>query len=206
MSEAKRVVLGVDLVEFFRQEIVKARDDLGVKMNDATEFYLVNLLCDFSRRDERSRAGELGNEPLALLYKRALEAEISERLHLLKGLGDTSLYLAGFFTDRIDHTAVDVGYYITMGGHAYTDLATLMGQKRQGGTFAQLYNHLAGKFTDWVDVLNEISDRSRHQGSSDADLVKIYDRWRRTGSKRLRRQLHARGLITAEGLPTEYAQ
>ena len=205
MSDPKKMVLEVGLVDFFRQEVVQARGELGLKMSEGTEFYLVNLLVEFGHHGD-TRVGSPGSEPLALQYKRALDAELAERLILLKALADSSLYVAGFFTDRIDATAVDVSYYITMGGHAYQELAGLMGQRRQGATFAKLYGHLAHKFTDWVDVLNQISERSRSQTDRDVDLLKLYDRWVRTGSQRLRRQLHAHGLLTAEGLPTEYAQ
>ena len=60
MSE---LILSNDLGEFFRKEVTHARSALGIGLSELTEYYLVNLLCDFSRG---SRGPEVGHEPLAL--------------------------------------------------------------------------------------------------------------------------------------------
>ena len=204
MVDGPKVILSTDLSEFFRTEVMAARDEVGVKMSDLTEFYIVNLLCEFSKRQQGQSVP--GAEPLAFMYKRAAEADLAERAHLLKDLGDVALYVAGFFTDFIDRSLVDVDYYIGMGGTAYSDLSGLVGSQRHGETFAELYSQLAVKFTDLVDVLNQVSDRSHVKSDSDADLLKMYDRWARTGSTRIRKLLLERGLIAQDGLPTEYVQ
>lgn len=204
MGEAPRVILSNDLSDFFRTEVVTARSECGVAMSDLTEYYIVNLLCEFSKRDGVTAAP--GSEPLAMMYKRALEADLAERAALLKNLGDVALYVAGFFTDFIEKSLVDVDYYISMGGNAYSNLSGIVGNQRHGETFAELYGQLSMKFTDLVDVLNQIAERSSNKSVTDADLLKLYDRWARTGSERLRKVLLERGLITSEGLPTEYIQ
>lgn len=204
MGEDKRVIVTNDLSEFFHHEVTSARADLGVKLSDVTEFYLVNLLCEFSHRD--ANALTPGAEPLAFMYKRAREAMPAERVQLLKHLGDVALYMSGFFTDFIERSLVDVDYYISMGGTAYSDLSGIVGGKRRGGTFADMYYQLAANFTELVDILNEISDKSKQQGARSADLLKLYDRWTRTGSERIRKLLLARGMLATRGLPTEFIQ
>lgn len=204
MGDIKRVIVSHDLTEFFHNEVTCARADLGVSLNETTEFYLVNLLCDFSRRDKKNITP--GEEPLAFMYKRAREANPTERVVLLKDLGDVALYMSGFFTDFIERSLVDVDYYISMGGTAYSDLSGLVGAQRHGGTFAEMYNQLAVRFTELVDILNQISDRSAKNSDADKDLLKLYDRWTRTGSERIRKLLLAKGLLTAPGLPTEFNQ
>ena len=204
MPETKRVVLSRDLTEFFRQEVSEARSELGVKMTDLTEYYLVNLLCEFSRRDGVGAAP--GEEPLAFLYKRASEATLAQRVQILKNLGDVALYMAGFFTDFVERSLVDVDYYISMGGNAYSNLSGIVGNQRHGETFGELYGQMAHKFTELVDVLNQISDRTRDKSDRDADLLKMYDRFARTGSERLRRVLLEKGLLTNDSVPTEYIQ
>jgi len=190
------LILSKDLGEFFRKEVSTAQTSLGIGLSELTEYYLVNLLCDFSRGP---RAPELGHEPLALQYKRALEARPGERFHLLKNLGDESLYVAGFFAESIERSLVDVGYYISMGGNAYGSLSEMMGAQRNGATFAELYEELAEGFPGLVDLLNEVADRARAKAEDDHDLLKIYERWLRTGSTRAQRQLHERGLFVRDG-------
>ena len=202
MAESLLVVSN-DLGEFFRQEITSAKESLGIKISDVAEYYLVNLLCEFSKHAHKP---ELGSQPLALQYKNAIESAPNERLHLLKSLGDESLYLAGFFSEFIERSLVDVGYYISMGGTAYGSLSELMGTRRHGDTFAELYDQLAVRFPELVDVLNQVCDRARSKGEDSHGLLRLYERWLRTGSTRVQRLLHESGLFVRDGLPDDYEQ
>ena len=198
------VILETDLNEFFRDEVGVARSDLGVEIDEMTEFYVVNLLCDYSMCGPSMPAP--GAEPLALLHKRANEASMATRMKLLKNLGDVALYVSGFFAEFIERSLVDIDYYISMGGNAYGSLSDIVGGKPQGDTFAGLYNKLSDQFTEIVDLLMEISDRHHQTKNADADLLKLYDRWARTGSERIQKLLLEKGLIPTDGLPTEYIQ
>jgi hypothetical protein len=192
-----------DLRGFFREEVLAAKTSLRVPIPETTEFYLVQLLCDFSsRKDDRTPT----EEPLAFLYKRATESIAAEQVQCYKNLGDVALYVAGYFTDFIEGSMVDVDYYISMGGTAYNSLASLVGSQRHGGQFAELYGQLARQFTELVDVLNVVASRASSKGGKDGDLLKLYDRYARTGSAHLRRQLLARGMLPQTGLPTDYNQ
>lgn len=205
MTVGRRVIVSKNLGEFFHTEVNQARTDLGVELSELTEFYLVQLLCDFSRRETAPTTP--GAEPLALMYKKAVEANFEQRVQLLKNLGDVALYMSGFFTDAIERSLVDLDYYISMGGGAYNHLSGLVGSQRHGETLGELYLQLGNKFTELVDVLNQISDRAREQqGEGDKDLLKLYDRWARTGSQRLRKLLLDKGLTPTDGLPLDYLQ
>lgn len=200
MSQSGRVILSNGLGEFFRQEVSAARDSMGLELTELTEHYLVNMLCDFSRLENQPKPGE---EPLALLYKRALEASWAERAQLLKNLGDLALYVAGFFTEHVERSMVDIDYYISMGGGAYNHLSDLVSSQRSGETFAHIYCQLAEKFADLVELLNKISGQSRVQ---DQQLLRMYDRWVRTRNQRVRERLVQSGLIPHDELPDEYVQ
>jgi hypothetical protein len=52
----------------------------------------------------------------------------------------------------------------------------------EGETFSPVFAELAEKFLRFVDVLAEVSERS--SCSSNADLLRLYERWLRTGSRR----------------------
>jgi hypothetical protein len=205
MSERRTLILSTDLGEFFRSEVSQARSDLGLELTELTEYYVVNLLCDFSRRTDTQP--EPGGEPLALMYKRALEAPPAQRLQILKGLGDLALYVSGFFAEMIEKSLVDIDYYVSMGGQAYANASTLVGRTARGDQFAELYDQLAKRFTELVDLLAQISDRNRGATPASADLLKLYDRWARTGSARIRKLLIEKGLVPPSDDPsTEYIQ
>jgi hypothetical protein len=189
------VTLERDLAEFFRGEVFEARSQLGIELSEHTEFYLVNLLCDFTRTGVSPSPGD---EPLALLYKRALESSLGDRLRILKELGDVALYVSGFFVEFIERSLVDLDYYISMGGNAYRNVSGLMGRHRGGDQLAALYGQLAGRFTVLVNLLNEVADRARDRDLRDRDVLRLYERWLLTRSERLRQQLIDAGVLPIE--------
>ena len=199
------LIAGGDLKEFFKQEIDDARVDLGMQLQPLTEYYLVNLLVEYSHCAPSKAVP--GDEPLALLYKRALDATPAERVQLLRNLGDVALYVSGFFSESIERSMVDLDYYISMGGNAYNSLSNMMASRRHGETFAEVYCKLAGRFAELVDLLMEVADRSRTKSAGkDVDLLRVYDLWARTGSERSRKILLEKGLVPQQGIPVEYNQ
>ncbi len=203
-SSSTGVIVQTDLSDFFRQEVSEARDALGIDVTELTEFYLVNLLCDYSKPGQVPMPGE---EPLAILYQRSLEASTAERIQILKNLGDVALYASGFFAEFIERSIVDLSYYISMGGNAYSSLSGIVsnqggwGRTGRDSAFAEVYRQLAGRFEEVVAILAEVCDRSRQAAQGDAAIVQLYDRWSRTGDARVQRLLREKGLLDGDGGP-----
>src|SRR5581483_3815882 len=160
-----------------------------VEVQESTEFYLVNLLSEFVASEQLFRSAEHEVEPLAFMLKRAQETSGFERVRELKKLGDTSLYVSGFFAASLERKLVDIDYYISMGGRAYTVLSEIF----QGGGAGSLYDELAQKFVKLVDLLSEVSERAALGTNKGA--LRLYERFVRTGSERIARLLSERGLL-----------
>lgn len=193
--QTQSLIMGVELVDFFRQEVVAAAAHVGVQLDPASEWYLVQLLCEQSNGHDTQ---QIGREPLALLYGRAAAAPDTERAKLLKALGDRALYVAGFFAESVERSLVDVDYYVTMGGRAYSELSgILLGHRRTQGV-QQVYQKLGRGFARYVDVLNQVASRSRGLSGNDADLLRLYERWVRTKNVRVKKMLQGRGLSVRE--------
>ena len=203
MSDDSTVIVTSGLQRFFRDQLSDATQILGVNLQEAIEFYLVNLLCDYSHTATRRAPGD---EPLALLYKKAIEAELVDSIPLYKDLGDTSLYVSGFFGESIARSMVDVDYYISMGGTAYASLGNLVSTYRRSQAMAELYFQLAENFGEIVAVLNQIAALSSGHNKSDAELVKLYSNWLRTKNPRIHKILLEKGLVTAFDPPDENLQ
>ena len=90
---------------------------------------------------------------------------------VLQRVGDTSLFVAGFFGDGFARKLVDVDYYIDMGGAAYGWLSENVRGTVRGRAFSGVFAELARKFRDFVDVLAEIRDSGR--ASDDFDILRI---------------------------------
>jgi hypothetical protein len=124
--------------------------------------------------------------------KEAIEAPPERRSSIFKSMGDTSLYVAGYFQDYFNRKTFDISYYITMGQGAFENLSELMRREFSDPHFAEIYQEIAHRFYDLVEVLATVSDAP---GSDRSDnLLAIYDRWNQTQSERLRKILEENGI------------
>jgi hypothetical protein len=177
-------------VEFFREQLTRAMEHQRVSTSAFTEYYLVNLLTS-AIRGEPVQAGDVEDveTPLALLYVRAMQATRPERARLLRTMGDTALFVSGFFADSLQRKTADLEYYRAMGGQAYARLS-----QETGSAFApDVFDELAGRFAQFADVLWEVSEVSRINASNHS-VLQLYERWLQTGSPRSAELLALRGI------------
>jgi hypothetical protein len=194
-----QLVTARSLKEFFKTLLEEVIRRQKVMVAETTEFYLVNLLAEFASSDNLFSEGEGGRkeqEPLAVLYHRALQQQRDERIRTLRRLGDVSLYQAGFFSGALREGPVGQDYYIQMGGAAYGQVADLA----PGAGFSAVYRELCAKFRALVDVLEEISARGLVRNGP-AGTLKVYESWVRTGNDRLEQVLVDAGMVMPKGLP-----
>jgi len=193
-----RVQPVASLQEFFKDSVETALRKQGVAADDHTAFYLVNLLTLFTRVDSRVD----GDKPLALMLADAAEAgDAHERNFVLQRIGDTSLFVAGFFSESFARKLVDVDYYIDIGGAAYGSLSASVRGTMRGRAFGEVFAELARKFRDFVDVLTEVRDAAK--GSADTDVLRLYEVWLKTRSERAARLLRSRGIEPNQALDVD---
>jgi hypothetical protein len=184
--------------EFFHELVESAMARQHVKAADLTEFYLVNLLCQYVRIDGHDRRAE-HTQPLALRLARAVESEGSEQRARLRSIGDFSLFMSGFFSDSFTRTAVDIDYYKSMGEYAYGSLS-----RADDDAFADVFGELSRKFVGFVDVLADISEHTTLARAT--DILRLYERWLRTGSERDGQRLVERGILPNQSIGKRFVQ
>lgn len=182
-------------LEFFREQLEQAMAHQKVSTSAFTEHYLVHLLAG-SLRAERLPQREPGFDetPLALVYVRALNASRRERARILRMLGDTALFVSGFFADSVNRGLVDLSYYREMGGIAY---GRLQHEPDESGYTPDVFGELSERFSEFADLLCEISENTRL--GSVASIVQLYERWLQTGSRRSARLLQEQGITPLAG-------
>ncbi|MGH9311644.1 MAG: hypothetical protein ACRD09_13405 [Vicinamibacterales bacterium] len=184
--------------EYFRELVESAVARQRLEVGELTSFYLVNLLCGFVRL-ERGASATLDDEPLALRLAQALDSGGAEQRARLRNLGDLSLFVSGFFSDSLSRKTVDVDYYVSMGEYAYGSLS-----RSEEAALACIFSELASKFCSVADVLSDVSERSAL--TSNADLLRLYERWLRTGSRRNGQLLAERGIVPNASLGSRFIQ
>jgi hypothetical protein len=181
-------------VEYFKELVETALARQRITAQELTSFYVVQLLAGFLQRPADS-----GGEPLALKLATALEADDLRQRVTLREIGDISLFISGFFSDSLRRKLVDVDYYAAMGGYAYNAL-----RRWETDTFSPVFGELADKFGAFVDVLSEVSERTAC--SSNADLLRLYEKWLKTGSRRSGQLLVERGVVPNASLKLNRVQ
>jgi hypothetical protein len=183
--------------EYFKELVDQALARQHVEAGQLTAYYLVNLLCQYVRLDSRTRSHD--EEPLAIQLTRALQTGGSEQRARLRDLGDFSLFTSGFFSDSLRRRPVDVDYYVSMGEYAYGSLS-----RRDEDRFAEVFGELARRFVGYMDVLADVSERTAV--TSSADLLRLYEKWLRTGSSRDGKKLVDRGIVPNASIGKRFIQ
>jgi hypothetical protein len=184
---------------YFQEVVGEALRSRNVEATEAASSYLVDLLCEYAHPDEQ--AGSTLSQPLTFLLRDALEASGPERFQRLRGLGDGVLYVVGFFGGHIDSKGLHRGYIVNVGSTAYREAAAMLRRSaRVGGQGPDVLTELASKFERFAEVLGEVADTALASNARDPRaVIKLYERWLRTGSNRLAEELGARGLIPTRG-------
>ena len=180
-----------DVHVFFRDKLSAAMKRCDLYAREATEFYLVQLLSDFVA----STPQDILSKPLAERLGRALTASGAEALRRFKQLGDLALFVSGFFADHLDSRGVSRRYVSDLGGQAYAAAGGLACRSR-GSAVArdpEVYAELSDRFDAFAGVLNDVREDTTLR--TPRDVLRLYERWRRTGSPLLARRLRAEGVF-----------
>lgn len=182
-----------DLRFWFRERLDDALGRHRIDAPEETRAYLVELLAAMGLGRRRAP----GLRPLALQLKDAREAQGIERLRLYRALGDDALCLAGLFRDHIEGRGLSAGYVHTMGGGAYESAGVLAVQSANEAVRIDVYRDLSRRFATFAELLEEVRETTTLR--TPQDIVKLYDRWRRTGSPRLAARLTREGVYPTRG-------
>lgn len=192
----KRPELTASSKDYFGEALDCAFQHLKMPASPLSKSYLVDLLqfymfsSNLFSLDEET--GRYKRETLAELYLKSQNLPTTQKMELLKKLGDTSLYISGFFGDSLNRKMVDIDYYAEMGGVAYGNLSQIASDEK----LSLVYTDLSRRFLGFVDALTLVSQTASLQ--SNGDLLRLYDRYVSTGSRLAEEQLREKGMLNAD--------
>jgi len=167
---------------------------------EAAEFYLAGLLADYAKPDRLE--AEALDRPLTLLLDEALHTAGRERFERLRSLGDGVLYTSGFFADHLSTRGVELRYVRALGARAYDSAAAMLRQSAGDGSGApDVFRELADNFAMFAEVVSRVADvlQANSAHNSNRQVVRLYERWVKTGSAPLAVALAGRGLTPQRG-------
>lgn len=186
--------------EYFSKVVQEGFSQRRVQTFPQVQDYLVSVLTHYVDvrnlyEPEFDEAGQRQPQTLSEMYLIAQQAEASKKTELLKKMGDKSLYISGFFGDSLQRKLVDIDYYARMGGMAFAALSSTTKED----VSAKVYGELSRRFLDLVEVLTFISQSAFIQ--NDSSVLRLYDRYLRTGSSIAREKLIEMGVLTPTHQP-----
>lgn len=185
--------------EYFKELVESALSRQHLRANELTSYYLVDLLCRFVRPDQRIPYSDDSGEPLALRLGRALDSAGLEQRARLRNLGDFSLFMSGFFSDSLHRSVVHIDYYVSMGEYAYASLS-----RRDVDAYGEVFSELARNFVPFMDVLADVSEQTTSRSA--VDVLRLYEKWLRTGSPRDGQRLAGRGIVPNASIGNKFIQ
>jgi hypothetical protein len=181
------LTLAASVDEFFHEVVTEALEDVAVDASEPAGWYLVGLLGDFTRARPT-------DEPLGMKLAQASH-DPGERVRTLKEVGDTTLYITGYFAESLTRSLVDADYYVGLGQNAYGQLA-----RYQGGSISEVYAELSAKFPAFVDVLAKVRKRiTIAENNQTTDVGKLYEIWLRTREEWVEDKLKDAGVLVDPG-------
>ncbi len=191
-------ILAADSVSgFFHEVVCDAKRARGVDVTDGATTYLVGLLADFAKPGSLAQASM--ERPLAFLLDEALHTpERGERFEKLRYLGDGVLYACGFFADHFEARGVDQRYLCGIGTTAYGAASSMLlrGAPQKEEDRPDVFGELSAKFEGLVTIVAEVADLTVAKAATGSrGVLRLYERWLKTGSDRLAQELGAHGLV-----------
>jgi hypothetical protein len=189
---ASRIDVDLDVEQYFEAIVGEAIEARRAEVSEAAGQYLALLLSDYAR-------GELGqepfDEPLTFLLRDALQAAGMIRFQRLQAIGDGVLYALGFFRGAFARRGADRGYVMRIGASAYEHASAMMRLGGADGSGHDVLGELSHHFDQFVGIMTEVADGALVSGGQDDESVlRLYERWRRTGSPRLAEALGNLGI------------
>ena len=184
------------LRNYFHEFLLKSLSKQNIHAQDDTVSYLTNLLTTFSRTESFVDCGygRATHKALALYYSDALNSPTShERNIALRRMGDIALFICGLFSGNLCKKAIDVDYYVAMGGTAYGCLSESNSLPSETSSSFDVFYELSNKFVDFVDVLSDLNTNQ-----SDRNLLRIYEVWLRTQSRKAKKVLIENNILPIE--------
>lgn len=187
------IVATGSIASFFDEVVEDALKVRQVEASQSATRYLVGVLADYAHPED---LGPL-SRPLALSLQEALVTNHpAERFERLRQLGDAVLYASGFFADHFAARGLETRYVSSIGSRAYVSAAAMLGPNATLGVFEEL----ASRFEDFASVLTEVANMTAASSAQGAqNLLKLYERWLKTGSTTVGEALASQGFFPTKG-------
>lgn len=127
-NKTKKIVTYSNLQDYFYERLFVINEKSLYKISDEVIFYSSKVLNDFSISEKLFEIKE-GKVTEKILGRKLLEVNFHEKemqKEIFKDVGDTALFLCGYFSESINKKILSIKYYQNLGRSAYLNLNSIV--------------------------------------------------------------------------------
>ena len=154
--EGPNLILESSLQSFFFDKLQKLNKKTTRPVSNESIYYLSLVLDEFgdSKKLFDEEEGKIREKVLGLKLLEASHLPESQRKRSLREVGDTALFVCGYFYESLNSKLLDVGYYENLGQIAYKNLDNFIPQAYEVPAF---FDNFSKRFSCMTNLISIIS-------------------------------------------------
>ncbi len=160
MSNAKtELTLELSLQAYFYSELKKLNDKKGVPLPNEAIYYSSRVLDRFGMSKElfEFENGKVREKVLGIKLLESTHLSKEQKKRQLRDVGDTALFICGYFSSSLNKKIIDSSYYADLGISAYQTLDQLIPEVLDIPSF---YEKFSRSFDSIVELMSLVSKQT----------------------------------------------
>ncbi len=155
-TDINKLIIENSLQSFFFDKLQEVNKKASRPVSNESIYYLSMVLDQFgeSARLFEEEEGKLREKVLGIKLLEASNLPDSQKKRCLKEIGDTALFVSGYFHESLNSKIIDVGYYENLGQIAYKNLDGFFPKAYEVPSF---YKNLSKRFSCLTNLVSIIS-------------------------------------------------
>ncbi len=170
-SLSSNLILETSLQCYFFDQLVELNQKFSTPLQREDIYYSSLVMDKFGMAHHffEEKEGKTSEKILGIKLMESTHLPKKKRIRELKDIGDTALFVCGFFADSLNKKIVDVSYYRDIGQAAYSKLNNLVPSFYDVDSF---YNEFSKKFSN-AALLMELLSKECSSNAKEDDLIWI---------------------------------
>jgi hypothetical protein len=169
-SETNDIILETSLQAFFYDQLHEVnKKNLNPLPNESV--YYSSLIMDHFGESQKYFEVEEGKVREKILGTKLLESSGKPRpvqKRMLRDIGDTALFMCGYFSDSVNKKLIDLSYYHELGRIAYRRLNSYIPELYD---YPEFYDLLSDRFQHLAEMIYLVSKQNEGLNTDDAFLI-----------------------------------
>jgi len=159
-KDENSLILETSLQGYFFQELQEVNKNSNAPLPKETIHYSSEVMGQFGDSENffENAEGKIQEKILGIKLMEVAHHSDAQAKRVLKDVGDTALFLCGYFAESLNRKIIDVRYYQDLGKIAYNRLDSLIPSAYERDSF---YRHLSQNFENLTVMIKVVSIKSQ---------------------------------------------